>query len=94
MEQMQDIYRESDEPLERTQGSAITILVDNIPLISISEVRFLNLYLSGDLLDEGKWCSNEEFRYHVKRFKKMFEVPSGTDVYVVDGNHDIGFHYM
>ena len=63
-------------------------------LISISEVRFLNLYFSGDLLDEGKWCSNEEFRYHVKRFKKMFEVPSGTDVYVVDGNHDIGFHYM
>jgi metallophosphoesterase superfamily enzyme len=54
----------------------------------------LNLYISGDLLDEGKWCSNEEFRYHVKRFKKMFEAPSGTDVYVVDGNHDIGFHYM
>lgn len=52
------------------------------------------IFFLGDLLDEGKWCSNEEFRYHVKRFRKMFEVPSGTEVYVVDGNHDIGFHYM
>lgn len=52
------------------------------------------VFILGDLLDEGKWCSDEEFNYHVKRFKSMFKVPTGTQVHVVDGNHDIGFHYM
>ncbi|VDI03302.1 Hypothetical predicted protein [Mytilus galloprovincialis] len=52
------------------------------------------VFMLGDLLDEGKWCSSKEFNFHVKRFKKMFKVPSGTDVYTVAGNHDIGFHYM
>lgn len=52
------------------------------------------VFFLGDLLDEGKWCSNEEFAQHVKRFNKMFEVPSDTVVHAVAGNHDIGFHYM
>ena len=49
---------------------------------------------AGDLLDEGKWCGDEEFSYHVSRFKSMFYVPYGTEMHVVSGNHDEGFHYM
>lgn len=49
---------------------------------------------TGDLLDEGKWCSKAEFNYHVNRFKRMFATPTGVETYVVTGNHDVGFHYM
>ncbi|XP_061198114.1 metallophosphoesterase 1-like [Saccostrea echinata] len=52
------------------------------------------VFILGDLLDEGKWCTKAEFNYHVKRFKKMFSTPPGVETYVVTGNHDIGFHYM
>ena len=50
--------------------------------------------VSGDLLDEGKWCGDSEFQEHVERFNTMFSVPSGTQRHLVVGNHDIGFHYM
>ena len=50
--------------------------------------------VSGDLLDEGKWCGDNEFQYHVERFNAMFSVPSGTQRHLVVGNHDVGFHYM
>jgi len=49
---------------------------------------------SGDLFDEGKWCSDSEFQHHVSRFHRMFHTPSTTQLYAVVGNHDIGFHYM
>lgn len=52
------------------------------------------LIFAGDLLDEGKWCSNAEFNYHVNRFKQMFATPAGVETYAVTGNHDVGFHYM
>ncbi|XP_050398254.1 metallophosphoesterase 1 [Patella vulgata] len=52
------------------------------------------VFILGDLLDEGKWCNDSEFEYHVKRFHKMFSSPYKTDVQVLVGNHDIGFHYM
>ncbi|CAL1528046.1 unnamed protein product [Lymnaea stagnalis] len=52
------------------------------------------VFVLGDLLDEGKWCDDEEFLHHVARFKKMFAVPEGTQLHVVSGNHDEGFHYM
>uniref|UniRef100_A0A6A7G2E9 Metallophosphoesterase 1-like n=2 Tax=Hirondellea gigas TaxID=1518452 RepID=A0A6A7G2E9_9CRUS len=47
----------------------------------------------GDLFDEGKWCSTEEFRAYVVRFSDMFAVPEHTHIIIVPGNHDIGFHY-
>ena len=53
----------------------------------------MSLFSPGDLLDEGKWCSDEEFQYHVTRFKRMFAPPTDTQVHVVTGNHDVGFHY-
>ncbi|XP_076470405.1 metallophosphoesterase 1-like [Babylonia areolata] len=52
------------------------------------------VFVLGDLLDEGKWCGDKEFQYHVQRFNSMFGVPSGTQRHLVVGNHDIGFHYM
>ncbi|XP_005105613.1 metallophosphoesterase 1 [Aplysia californica] len=52
------------------------------------------VFVLGDLLDEGKWCDDDEFNYHVSRFKSMFAVPQGTELHVVSGNHDEGFHYM
>ncbi|PVD20502.1 hypothetical protein C0Q70_18658 [Pomacea canaliculata] len=52
------------------------------------------VFVLGDLLDEGKWCDDEEFLNHVERFNTMFSVPSGTQRHVVVGNHDVGFHYM
>lgn len=52
------------------------------------------VFVLGDLFDEGKWCSDAEFDYHVNRFKRKFQTPENTDLVVVAGNHDIGFHYM
>lgn len=51
------------------------------------------VFVLGDLTDEGLYCSKAEFEYYVKRFYNLFAVPEGTDMYVVVGNHDIGFHY-
>nr|CAD7571080.1 unnamed protein product [Timema californicum] len=48
---------------------------------------------SRDLFDEGLWCSEKEFKYYVTRFHDLFAVPEGTELYVVVGNHDVGFHY-
>ncbi|XP_041975326.1 metallophosphoesterase 1-like [Aricia agestis] len=51
------------------------------------------VFVLGDLFDEGKWCSQNEFEDYVKRFYYLFKVPEGTTMYAVVGNHDIGFHY-
>lgn len=51
------------------------------------------VFVLGDLLDEGNWCDDTEFKYHVSRFKKMFKVSPKTRLHVVAGNHDVGFHY-
>nr|CAH7759883.1 unnamed protein product [Callosobruchus chinensis] len=51
------------------------------------------VFVLGDLTDEGLYCSDEEFDYYVRRFYSLFQVPEGTTMYVVVGNHDIGFHY-
>nr|CAD7194039.1 unnamed protein product [Timema douglasi] len=51
------------------------------------------VFVLGDLFDEGLWCSEKEFKYYVTRFHDLFAVPEGTELYVVVGNHDVGFHY-
>ncbi|CAH1780397.1 unnamed protein product [Owenia fusiformis] len=51
------------------------------------------VFILGDILDEGKWCSDAEFTEHVQRFHKMFRHPSTTQLFVAIGNHDIGFHF-
>ncbi|KAK3915561.1 Metallophosphoesterase 1 [Frankliniella fusca] len=51
------------------------------------------VFFLGDVFDEGLWCGKDEFEYYVAHFNNLFKVPDGTKVYVVVGNHDIGFHY-
>lgn len=51
------------------------------------------VFVLGDLTDEGLYCSSAEFEYYVKRFYSLFKVPEKTALYVVAGNHDMGFHY-
>lgn len=53
-----------------------------------SQVLFL-----GDIFDEGLWSTPDEFNTYMNRFKSIFSVPYTTKLYVVSGNHDIGFHY-
>ncbi|RLU21082.1 hypothetical protein DMN91_007698 [Ooceraea biroi] len=51
------------------------------------------VFILGDVFDEGQWCGATEFEYYLKRFHSLFYVPEGTHLYVVAGNHDMGFHY-
>lgn len=52
------------------------------------------VFILGDVFDEGKWCSDSEFLHYVTRFRRMFATPQKTSLFVLVGNHDIGFHYM
>lgn len=47
----------------------------------------------GDLFDEGEWSNDKQFMEYVDRFHQLFSVPSDTQMHVVAGNHDIGFHH-
>ncbi|CAH8627156.1 unnamed protein product [Schistosoma guineensis] len=48
----------------------------------------------GDILDEGKWATNDDFSHLVGRFRDIFHHDkTKTLVKTVVGNHDIGFHY-
>ncbi|KAB0798267.1 hypothetical protein PPYR_09260 [Photinus pyralis] len=51
------------------------------------------VFLLGDITDEGDYCSDDEFRYYVKRFDSLFATPFDVKIFVVAGNHDMGFHY-
>ncbi|XP_023215030.1 metallophosphoesterase 1-like isoform X2 [Centruroides sculpturatus] len=51
------------------------------------------VFVLGDLFDEGLWCSKKEFNYYIQRFHSLFNVPQETKLFVVPGNHDMGFHY-
>ncbi|UJR21283.1 hypothetical protein I4U23_024375 [Adineta vaga] len=64
---------------------------------SFQSARFLFdphvIFFLGDVTDEGKWCSDQEWETTVQRFHSLFSVPSDTKLYVLAGNHDVGFHY-
>ncbi|XP_069778532.1 metallophosphoesterase 1 [Narcine bancroftii] len=51
------------------------------------------VFVLGDLFDEGKWSSPEDFKEDVRRFQTMFRHSTSTELFVVVGNHDIGFHH-
>ncbi|XP_061852067.1 metallophosphoesterase 1 isoform X3 [Colius striatus] len=51
------------------------------------------VFILGDVFDEGKWSSPQAWANDVRRFRKMFKYPVSTELVVVAGNHDIGFHY-
>lgn len=50
------------------------------------------VFILGDIFDEGEWTTNKQFKEYVDRFNSLFKVPDGVPLYVVAGNHDIGFH--
>ncbi|XP_072460313.1 metallophosphoesterase 1 isoform X2 [Notamacropus eugenii] len=50
-------------------------------------------FILGDVFDEGKWSSPEAWAADVQRFQRVFRHPPHTQLIVVAGNHDIGFHY-
>ena len=51
------------------------------------------VFFLGDLTDEGKWCSDQEWNATVNRFHSIFAVSPHRHAYVLAGNHDVGFHY-
>ncbi|XP_042911819.1 metallophosphoesterase 1 isoform X2 [Parasteatoda tepidariorum] len=51
------------------------------------------VFILGDIFDEGYHCSDQDFNNYIKRFYSLFYVPENTKLYIVIGNHDIGFHY-
>ncbi|XP_042317621.1 metallophosphoesterase 1 isoform X2 [Sceloporus undulatus] len=51
------------------------------------------VFILGDVFDEGKWSSSQAWSDDVRRFQKMFRHPAQTELIVIVGNHDIGFHY-
>ncbi|XP_075069384.1 metallophosphoesterase 1 [Mixophyes fleayi] len=67
--------------MERAYQSALWILQPDI------------VFILGDLFDEGKWSNSKAWENDVARFQNMFRHPPHTELMVVVGNHDIGFHY-
>ncbi|XP_062841841.1 metallophosphoesterase 1 [Trichomycterus rosablanca] len=51
------------------------------------------VFILGDVFDEGKWSSPKNWEDDVRRFKQIFRHPSNTELVVLIGNHDIGFHH-
>lgn len=51
------------------------------------------VFILGDIFDEGKWSSPEDWEDDVRRFKQIFRHPSDMELVVLIGNHDIGFHH-
>ncbi|KAM4704992.1 metallophosphoesterase 1 [Rhinophrynus dorsalis] len=67
--------------MERSYQSALWLLRPDI------------VFILGDVFDEGKWSSSKAWNEDVSRFQNMFRHPPHTELIVVVGNHDIGFHY-
>ena len=65
---------------------------------SFQSARFLFephvIFFLGDLTSEGQWCSDHEWNNTVQRFHSLFSISFDTRLYVLAGNHDIGFHYQ
>ncbi|KAJ8403296.1 hypothetical protein AAFF_G00355130 [Aldrovandia affinis] len=51
------------------------------------------VFILGDVFDEGKWSSAKDWEDDVRRFQRIFRHPGDTELIVLVGNHDIGFHY-
>ncbi|XP_051156339.1 metallophosphoesterase 1 isoform X2 [Leptopilina boulardi] len=52
------------------------------------------VFLLGDVFDEGLWSSSTGFESYIERFHSIFSVSKNIHLYVVAGNHDVGFHYV
>ncbi|CAB1326905.1 unnamed protein product [Coregonus sp. 'balchen'] len=67
--------------MERAFQTALTLLRPEV------------VFILGDVFDEGKWSSPKNWEDDVHRFQKTFRHPSDTELVVLVGNHDVGFHY-
>ncbi|MEE6464506.1 hypothetical protein FKM82_006282 [Ascaphus truei] len=67
--------------MERSYQSALWLLQPDI------------VFILGDLFDEGKWSNSKAWAEDVARFQSMFRHPPHTELMVIVGNHDIGFHH-
>eukprot|EP00124_Ichthyophonus_hoferi_P004208 Ihof_evm2s437 gene=Ihof_evmTU2s437 len=52
------------------------------------------VFILGDLFDEGKWATEDDWEDTFKRFKRIFNHPPEVTIIPVIGNHDVGFHYQ
>ena len=51
------------------------------------------VFLLGDIFDEGKWATDEEWARYVATAKEIFKTPPSIDFFAIIGNHDVGFHH-
>ncbi|CAF3289262.1 unnamed protein product, partial [Rotaria sp. Silwood2] len=51
------------------------------------------IFFLGDLTNTGQWYSDQEWNKTIQRFHSLFSVSPNVRLYVLAGNHDIGFHY-
>ncbi|XP_030625900.1 metallophosphoesterase 1 [Chanos chanos] len=51
------------------------------------------VFILGDVFDEGKWSSTQAWDDDVRRFRRIFRHHSDTELVVLVGNHDVGFHH-
>lgn len=52
------------------------------------------IFILGDVFDEGKWVNDKQFQEYLDRYFRIFNTyGSGSKLYSIVGNHDIGFHY-
>ncbi|CAF0903293.1 unnamed protein product [Adineta ricciae] len=51
------------------------------------------VFFLGDMSTDGESCSDREWNATVDRFQSLFSLAADTRLYVLPGNHDIGFHH-
>jgi hypothetical protein len=61
-------------------------------ILYCSELYQYNIFLSGDLLDEGLLGTDDTFKGYFDRFNSLFYTPEHVKRFYAAGNHDIGFH--
>ena len=67
-------------------GSQLVVnIVGLSPILALST----DLWILGDVFDEGQWVNEKQFSEYVKRFHRLFPT---KNPHVVVGNHDVGFH--
>lgn len=49
------------------------------------------IVIAGDMMDEGRAdIDDEEYERYLRRFRSIFRLPEGVEMYTVPGNHDLG----
>ncbi|KAJ2947911.1 hypothetical protein O0L34_g9702 [Tuta absoluta] len=51
------------------------------------------VFVLGDIFDEGQYATDDQFDKYVEGFYDKFYVPDHIKMFILVGNHDIGFHH-